>query len=222
MINSQVVSVVDEMLQEVILVQCPHCGETVPLAGFCERCKRILPPAERSYWEVLGYDREIMNLDPADLEKRFFELSRKFHPDRFASKSALEVQVSHDHSSAVNNAYRTLKDPVARAGCLVERKLGAVSEKSAKVPPEMAEFFFEVQEYLEEIRHSGGNPPENAVREVRKAEETLGEKVKDLDARLQASFLEYDASPDIRIVEEMKEILAERSYIKSFQREMGR
>lgn len=203
-------------------IRCPHCGENVPVSGFCASCGRILPAAERSHWDVLGYDRDLMNLDPADLEKRLFDLSRKYHPDRYASKSGLEVQLSHDHSSAVNNAYRTLKDPVSRANYLVETKLGSISEKSASVPPDMAELFFEVHEHLDEIRSSGENPPQHAVEEVRKAEEALTKKVADLEGALNASFVKYDASPDLRIVEQMKELLAERSYIKSFLREIGR
>lgn len=203
-------------------IMCPHCGATVPAAGFCAKCERILPAAERNHWEALGYEREWMLLESADLEKRFFDLSRRFHPDRFASKSPLEVQLSHEQSSAVNNAYRTLKDPVARADYLVEQKLGSVSEKSAHVPPDMAEMFFEVHEYLDEIRSDPDNPPEHAVKEVRKAEEALNKKVKELESDLESGFREYDAAPDLSIVKRIKEILAERSYIKSFLREISR
>lgn len=104
----------------------------------------------------------------------------------------------------------------------MEQKLGSISETSAHVPPDMAEMFFEVHEYLDEIRSDPENPPEHAVKEVRNAEETLNHKVKELESDLHSLFLEYDANPDVDIVKQLKEILAQRSYIKSFLRELVR
>lgn len=201
-------------------IECPHCVSSVSAGEFCPNCGKILPAAERSYFEVLGYDKEILNLDLADLEKRFFALSRKLHPDRFAAKSPLEVELSHEHSSAINNAYRTLKDPVARAKYIVELKLGSIEEKSAKVPPEMADLFFEVQDHLDAIREADGERPESAVKEVESAQRDLIEKVRDLDSRLQSEFIQYDTTQDENTVKRMKDILSERSYIKSFLRQI--
>ena len=202
--------------------RCPHCEtEVTAAAEFCTSCSKILPVSrEESYFEVLGYDRELLQIDPADLEKRFFQLSKKFHPDRFASKSAFEIQLSHDRSSAVNNAYRTLKNPVTRAKYMVERKLGSIEEKSATVPPDMADFFFEVHDSLDEIRESNGNPPEHLVREVQQAEKQLADKVRRLEQDLETRFTEYDSVGDVKILEQIKQILAERSYIKSFLRQV--
>jgi molecular chaperone HscB len=204
-----------------IQVQCPHCKEEVHATEFCPLCGRILPvPATESYFEILGYDRESLVVNLADLERRFFDLSKKFHPDRFASKSALEVQVSQDRSSAINNAYRTLKNPISRAKYFVEKELGSIEEKSATVPMDMADLFFEVQDVLDTIRESNGNPPENAVKEVEKAEAELIEKVKELEKSLELTFSEYDAAPDPKTMEKIKAILSERSYIKSFLRQV--
>src|SRR3990172_3147008 len=126
------------------VMRCPHCEKEVTQAEeFCPHCRRILPVSgEVSHYTVLGYDRDILNIDLVDLEKRFFELSKKFHPDRFANKTSLEIQLSHDRSSAVNNAYRALKNPVTRAKYLVEREMGSIEEKSAKVPSDIADTFF--------------------------------------------------------------------------------
>lgn len=209
------------MIQTAIRIQCPHCAEEVRAVEFCPRCGRILPvPESESYFEVLGYDRESPVINLADLEKRFFELSKKFHPDRFASKSALESQISHDRSSAINNAYRALKDPITRAKYFVEKELGSIEEKSASVPPDMADLFFEIQDVLDTIRESDGHPAENAVKEVQRAEAELIQKVSDLEKRLESMFSGYDASPDRKKIEEIKQILSERSYIKSFLRQV--
>jgi len=202
-------------------MKCPHCNQSVQTEEFCPHCGKILPPpTDESYYKVLGYDREFLRVDPDDLEKRLFSLSKKFHPDRFASKSAIEIQLSHDRSSAVNNAYRTLKDPITRAKYMVERQLGSIEEKSATVPMEMADMFFEVQDALDVIRESDGNPPQDAMNQVKTAERELNEKVETLESNLETKFAAYDRNPSKQILEQIKEILSERSYIKSFLRQM--
>src|SRR5438045_1840591 len=97
-------------------MECPHCQESVAMGEFCEKCGKILPPPEdESHYAVLGYPEIILDLSSDDLEHRFLQLNKRFHPDRFANKTPLEAQFSHDRSSAVNNAYRTLKNPISRA-----------------------------------------------------------------------------------------------------------
>lgn len=202
-------------------IVCPHCGkESIPV-DFCPECGRILPVSEaQSHYQALGYNKEILTLDLEDLEKRLFALSKKFHPDRFANRSSLELQLSHDRSSAINNAYRILKDPITRAKYIIEKELGSIEEKSAKVPIEMADFFFEIHDILDSIRESDGKPPEAALQEVQKAERDLTAKAKELEQDLEKQFTEYDQSNDRQTVEKMKDILSERSYIKSFLRQI--
>ena len=199
---------------------CPHCNKETTSKEYCSECGRILPPAERNYFDVFGLPVDRLVIDIPQLEKRFLELSRKYHPDRFASKTPLENEIAHEYSSAVNNAYRTLKEPVSRAKYVVERQLGSIEEKSAHVPPDMAEFFFEIHDLLDTIREANGNPPEVELKEVQKAEQDLREKVKELEMNLQESFTLYDSAPDKNKLERIKEILSERSYIRSFLRQI--
>ena len=202
-------------------MNCPHCKQETQDGEFCRLCSRILPVhGGDDYFVVLGYPKRVLIMDGTDLERRFLALNRKFHPDRFAGKTPLEIQLSHDWSSAVNNAYRVLKNPITRAKYVVEQDLGSVEEKSSKVPPDMSDLFFEVHDVLDTIRDSHGNPAEAAVREVRNAEKDLRAKVKSLEADLQQRFSEYDAQPEKAIIEQMKEILSERSYIVSFLRQI--
>ncbi|HEY7161023.1 MAG TPA: Fe-S protein assembly co-chaperone HscB [Acidobacteriota bacterium] len=201
-------------------MNCPHCNKETTSQEYCSECGRILPSAERNYFDVFGLPTDRLVIDIPQLEKRFLELSRKYHPDRFASKTPLENQIAHEYSSAVNNAYRTLKEPVSRAKYVVERQLGSIEEKSASVPADMAEFFFEIHDVLDTIRESNGNAPESALKEVQKAEEELQEKVKQLESNLQQQFAVYDSVPDKKNLQKIKEILSERSYIKSFLRQI--
>ncbi len=54
-------------------------------------------------------------VDAADLERRFHERSRVLHPDRFARATPRERRLALERTTRLNLAYRTLRDPCARA-----------------------------------------------------------------------------------------------------------
>ena len=56
-----------------------------------------------------------LELEPASLDKVYFALQRQWHPDRFANRPAEERARSSTEAAALNDAYRTLKDPLSRA-----------------------------------------------------------------------------------------------------------
>ena len=72
------------------------------------------------YYEIFGLQRGL-NLSLDDLQQRFYKLSRELHPDRFMQKPEAEQQRALDMSSALNDGYRTLKDPIKRAQYLLGR-----------------------------------------------------------------------------------------------------
>src|SRR5262245_27550044 len=104
----------------------------------------------------------------ADLEQRYRALSRQFHPDYFYNASAAERRASLERSSYLNDAYRTLKNPVARIEYLLKLELSqsqssagspqsSVSSQQAgghnpKVPSGLLEEVFALNEELDEIR----------------------------------------------------------------------
>src|SRR5713226_3659443 len=100
-------------------------------------------------------------IEMSPLEKKFLELSWKLHPDKFVNASAEEQELSLKRSSELNDAYRVLRDPVARVEYLLGlegmRKEG---EHKQQAPPELLEEVFELNESLDELREakaSGGN-----------------------------------------------------------------
>src|SRR3954454_12120385 len=94
---------------------CRDCGGGAPVdAHFCPQCTKILTLGRhRDYFAFLGVPRRL-NLDTADLERRFRTLSRQFHPDYFYNAPPAERVASLERSSYLNDAYRTLRDPAAR------------------------------------------------------------------------------------------------------------
>ena len=88
---------------------------------FCHDCGVVQPPKVSDDFRRLGLT-PTFNIDPKDLERRYFAFQRTFHPDRFATKSAREKQYSLQHATNLNQAYARLKTPIKRAEVLLETK----------------------------------------------------------------------------------------------------
>src|SRR5277367_6077813 len=118
------------------------------------------------YFEFFSLPRKL-TLDVVALEKQFYTMSRRLHPDRFAAKPPAEQEAALAQSSLLNDAYRTLKDPIARTeyllkleGIELEEQSKAATEaartsgtaKKQIVPPDLLEEAFELNMQLEEMR----------------------------------------------------------------------
>ncbi len=163
-------------------------------------------PGSPDYFEFFGLPHSL-SIDAADLEKRYYQLSRKWHPDLFARRSEAEKQQALDNTALLNDAYRTLKDPVRRAEyALTAAGMDAAEQKSGKVPPELLEEVFELNMALEELR-SGD---EDARPQLEEARTKFLDMRAGIDAELERKFTEGDqALPEIRA------ILNRRNYIRN-------
>src|SRR5258708_5309401 len=92
--------------------------------------------AYNSYFTLFQLPQHL-NLDVAALEKHFYALSRRLHPDRFASKPASEQEAALSASSRLNDAYRTLKDPILRTQYLLKLE-GVELEEQSKAATDAA------------------------------------------------------------------------------------
>lgn len=138
------------------MLECRNCGAGAPVdEHFCPQCSRILALGRHGdYFAFLGLPRKLL-IDSQDLERRFRELSRKFHPDYFYNATSAERLASLERSSYLNDAYRALKNPVSRIEHLlaIEGLPSARSgEGTPKVPPSLLEEVFALNEELDEIR----------------------------------------------------------------------
>jgi len=168
------------------------------------------------YYELFGIPRGLsLSLD--DLQKRFYELSRQLHPDRFMQKPEAERQRALDMSSALNDAYRTLKDPIKRAQYLLALEGFDVGEQRSKdVPPELLEEVFELNMALEEMR--GGD--DSARPQLEQAEKNFGEMLAASDRELAVLFSKYDASGSRDVLAEIRNVLNRRKYIQNLVSEV--
>lgn len=102
------------------VVACWSCKGPVRAGNpFCATCKAVQPPGQADHFRRLGID-VTFDLDLAMLDRRYFELQRQLHPDRFATRSGRERALSQSQAVALNEAYETLKDVLKRADYLLQ------------------------------------------------------------------------------------------------------
>lgn len=168
------------------------------------------------YYELFGIPRGL-NLSLEDLQKRYYDLSRQLHPDRFMRQPEAERQRALDMSSALNDAYRTLKDPVKRAQYLLALEGFDIGEQRSKdVPPELLEEVFELNMALEEMR-SGDD---SARPQLEQAAKNFSTMLLDADAQLQSLFAEYDSSHSRDTLAQIRNTLNRRKYIQNLLTEV--
>src|SRR5215472_6074587 len=175
------------------------------------------------YFAVFGLPRKLW-IEMSELERKFLQLSWKLHPDNFVNASEQERELSLKRSSELNDAYRTLRDPIARVEYLLalegERKEG---EKKQQAPPELLEEVFELNESLDELREaqaSGGDLSELKAR-LESAKENFQEKLSEVDSELQVAAREWDEALQVdhgtrkKVMARLNELLNRRSYIRN-------
>jgi molecular chaperone HscB len=205
---------------------CKNCGTQAPVdVHFCPRCDRILTLGRHGdYFTFFGLHRRL-HVDPRDLEQRFRALSRQFHPDYFHNASTSERLASLERSSYLNDAFRTLRDPVARLEYLLKLEGFAPKESresSSQVPAGLLEEVFELNEELEAIQdmRAEGAPADQVAARLEAArapiEENLAEHERQLAALMvthDARFNDGDAAGRRATLEAMRTLLLERTYL---------
>ena len=192
-----------------------------------------------------------LTLDTRALEKSFYALSRRLHPDRFAAKPAAEQEAALAESSRLNDAYRTLKDPIARTQYLLKLEGVELEEQSSAataaaratgaakkqvVPDDLLEEAFELNMQLEEMRAAkkmgGVGDPAYADPQLRRellaAKATFDAKLAATDADLSTLHTQWDLSVDANdpaakaaARDAMVALLNRRSYLRNLVRDVN-
>lgn len=223
---------------------CWSCG-SMRAAHFCESCGKVQPPVPVDYFSFFGLPLKL-NIDIAVLEKSFYELSRRLHPDLNARAGSLEQEWSMEQSSLLNDAYRTLKDPIKRTEYLLHLE-GVVLEEQSKsateqarvtgelkkqiVPPDLLEEVFELNMQLEELRTTkkmGEDDPE-LIAEIGEQKLSLEAKHEALLQELQSHWKTWDSLVDRgnasredreQAARKMVDVLNRRNYIRNLVRDV--
>src|SRR5476651_1716567 len=91
---------------------------------------------------------ESFTVDPAPIKKKFYELSKKYHPDFFANEDDAKQQEILELSTLNNKAYQTLSDPHKRLEYIL--KLHELVKEGAK-PQLPADFLMEMMDLNERL-----------------------------------------------------------------------
>ena len=207
---------------------CWSCGASAEARHFCPACGKIQPqPPGADYFSFFGLEHKL-GLDLAALERQFYELSWKLHPDNFHNASGYEQELSLEKASVLNDAWRTLRDPVARVEYLLGlegvRREGEIKQQA---PPDLLAEVFELNEYLEELRaarRAGGDPRQRQElrHHLEEARHGFQQKLEAVLAELTAQFPAFDTANDgaarKSALEKMSEILNRHSYIRNLVR----
>ncbi len=225
---------------------CWSCG-SMRAAHFCASCGKVQPPAPVDYFTFFGLSPKL-NLDVAALEKDFYELSRRLHPDLNATAGSQEQQWSLEQSSLLNDAYRTLRDPIKRTEYLLHLEGVALEEQSKSateqaratgeikkqiVPPDLLEEVFELNMELEELRGNRkmGKDDPALVAEIGKQKLALESKHEALLDELRKSWAAWDSLIDrsqagsaeerAQVTGRMVDVLNRRNYIRNLVRDVN-
>jgi len=179
-----------------------------------------------SHFEVFGLERRL-GIDAEALQRRFYELSRRYHPDFHAYATPTEQAEALAASARLNAAYRTLRDPIARIDYLVRLEEGRETKEGAtdkpKAPPELLAEMFEIQEALAEAK--AGGLDETTRRTLTEQRERLLARHAEEEARLIGPLSAgWDgAAPDRRpaLLAAFKQALATRAYLRTVIDDLG-
>ena len=179
-----------------------------------------------NHFEVFGLPRRL-GIDLAELQRRFYELSRRHHPDFHHGASAEAQAESLDASARLNAAYRTLRDPIARIEYLVRLEEGRETREGAtvkpKAPPELLAEMFEIQEALAEAKT--GELDADTRDTLREQRDRLVARQREEEARLTGPLSRaWDAAEGAdraRALEAFKAALATRAYLRTVIADLG-
>jgi molecular chaperone HscB len=199
-------------VQPAIPVACWSCHLAQnDLTLFCSHCSKIQPAAAGDFFQVFGLDRKFQ-IDLESLEREFHRLSRKLHPDRFARASEQEREWSLADTALLNDAYRTLKDPLFRTEYLLKLEGAEIGEFAAangknrkgdggdvsRVPADLLEEVFELNMQLEEMSAAKkmGETDEQLEADLEAAKQKFGDLVAAVDADLRKQWQIWDSGDE--------------------------
>jgi molecular chaperone HscB len=203
---------------------------------FCPHCSKIQPPPGGDYFSVFGLEPRL-NLDLSALEHEFHRLSRKVHPDRFARAGDNERQWSLADTALLNDAYRTLKDPLHRTEYLLKLEGAEIGEEFAaangkdrkdpsRVPADLLEEVFDLNMQLEEMRMARkmGEEDHSLQASLLEAKRKFDRLLAAVDDDMHAQWQAWDAGSKTERMTAQKTMVAQldrRRYLSNLVRDVN-
>jgi molecular chaperone HscB len=223
-----------KVLDTAVPIACWSCsiGHTDSTL-FCPHCSKIQPPPGCDFFQVFDLERHF-GIDLPALEQNFHRLSRKVHPDRFARAGENERQWSLADTALLNDAYRTLKDPLRRTEYLLKLEGAEIGEEHSgkdrkdpsRVPADLLEEVFDLNMQLEEMRMSRktGETDKALQTSLEQAKQKFDGLLDEVDEDLHAQWQAWDAGgdgPRAAAQKKMVALLDRRRYLSNLVRDVN-
>jgi molecular chaperone HscB len=199
----------------------------------CASCGKVQPAGSANFFQVFGLGRKL-TLDLAALEREFHRLSRKLHPDRFARASANEQEWSLAATAVLNDAYRTLRDPIQRTeyllkleGLQVGEEFAGKGKSAERQPPvDLLEEVFDLNMQLEEMRMNKkmGEDDPQLLKDLTAARTRFEALLAEVDSDLALKGAQWDsgdATARDTAAKGMASLLDRRRYLRNLVRDVN-
>jgi len=223
-----------KVLESAVPVACWSCTVAHNESTlFCPHCSKIQPPTGENYFSVFSLAPHL-NLDLAALEQEFHRLSRRLHPDRFARASENEKEWSLADTALLNDAYRTLKDPIRRTEYLLKLHGAQIGEEHAgkdrrdpsRAPADLLEEVFDLNMQLEEMRmaRASGEDDPGLRKSLTDARAKFDGLLEEVDRDLRTEWTAWDNGGEAERAAAQKNMVAlldRRRYLSNLVREVN-
>ena len=150
-------------------------------------------------------------LDQDLLATRYLALQKSLHPDNFSAASAQEQRLAIQKSAEINDALRTLKDPISRADSIIAIHTGEVENVEEKSSKDIS-FLMQQMEWRETLENIENN----------KDSDELTAFTKDIERTRRAILDELSTALDAQQWDIAREITDKLRFIKKLQAEIER
>jgi molecular chaperone HscB len=222
-----------KVLDSAIPVACWSCSVAHNESTlFCPHCTKIQPPPSGDYFTVFSLEPKL-NIDLPALEHEFHRLSRRLHPDRFARATDSEKEWSLADTALLNDAYRTLKEPLRRTEYLLKRSGAEIGEEHSgkdrrdpsRVPPDLLEEVFDLNMQLEEMRmaRAAGETDPELEKSLVAAKQKFDGLLDEVDRNLRAQWNAWDEGDEAQrktAQSAMVALLDRRRYLSNLVRDV--
>uniref|UniRef100_A0AAV1TI64 J domain-containing protein n=1 Tax=Peronospora matthiolae TaxID=2874970 RepID=A0AAV1TI64_9STRA len=167
--------------------KCDHVSSSCSF--FCRKCDAIQPLSKRcNYFEMFNIPKNF-KLEPRSIEKTYWNLLKRLHPDLYGSKSEFEQELSAANAAVVNDAYKILKTANTRVKYLLSLDgIDALGETaSTAVNPELLMEMMGIRERIAtaanvDVLHDIREELLNRIDDVIKKLDEVYDKDQDLEA----------------------------------------
>ncbi len=179
--------------------------------------KKLMTIQSKNFFEVLGLE-EKLQIDPKVVQKKFYEISRKTHPDYH--QTSINKDLSQEYTAIVNQAFQTLKNKDKRLIYVVEQYLGPMDQQADRknAPKELLVELIDMQEALYEYKEE---PSEKNKAKLEQLILELDDKIEAYDRKIEDLIPTFDQENNFenkkRLITNIRDLSLTKNYVKSLK-----